>query len=117
MPVRGRKSSDGIQADLRLIAMPNLPPNFNHGGKKVKAVKSQQYVYDHNWRKVRAKRLQEEPLCRHCQEQGHITPATQVDHIKPRADGGKDVYENTQSLCQPCHAAKTAEENSRRFRI
>jgi len=97
--------------------MPNSPLNFGHGGKRIKAVRSDQYVYDHNWRKLRAKRLTNEPLCRTCLEQGNITPATQVDHIKPRADGGEDVYENTQSLCAPCHTAKTAEENRRRFKI
>lgn len=96
--------------------MPKAPSNFSHGGKKVKPIRADQYVYDHNWRKVRARRLADEPLCRICSERGHITPATQVDHITPRADGGKDVYENTQSLCVPCHTAKTAEENRRRFR-
>ncbi|MEV5031002.1 HNH endonuclease [Sphingobium sp. LMC3-1-1.1] len=97
--------------------MPTTPRNFSHGSKGFKPIRGDQYVYDHNWRKLRARRLTDEPLCRTCLEHGNITPATQVDHIKPRADGGQDVYENTQSLCGPCHSAKTAEENRMRFRI
>jgi 5-methylcytosine-specific restriction endonuclease McrA len=57
----------------------------------------------------------EEPLCRHCAVKGHVTPATCVDHITPRRDGGKDEWDNTQSLCDDCHKAKTAEENRRWF--
>jgi 5-methylcytosine-specific restriction endonuclease McrA len=29
-----------------------------------------------------------------------------VDHIKPRADGGKTILENLQTLCEPCNLGK-----------
>ncbi|WP_443019268.1 HNH endonuclease [Sphingomonas sp. 22R3R2A-7] len=48
-----------------------------------------------------------EPLCRHCTERGLVTPAVEVDHIKPKALGGEDLLENTQSLCKACHQEKT----------
>ncbi len=33
-----------------------------------------------------------------------------VDHIIPKAHGGTDADSNLQSLCWPCHKAKTARE-------
>lgn len=73
--------------------------------------------YDKAWERLRGWRLGEEPLCRACAAQGRVTAATEVDHIKRfrLADGTIDHGlrlnpANTQSLCQPCHAAKSAEE-------
>ena len=60
------------------------------------------------WRNARAWQLSNEPLCRHCQEKGILTTATQVDHIKPRSKGGADFdADNLQSLCHSCHSRKT----------
>jgi 5-methylcytosine-specific restriction protein A len=72
-------------------------------------------TYDHKWKKLRDRRIQAEPLCRHCLAKGHVTPAEQVDHIIPRVQGGTDEWDNTQSLCGPCHRTKTADENRERF--
>lgn len=94
-------------------AMPNLPKSFRHEST-TKTLALTDYTYDSQWRKLRHRRITEEPLCRHCSIAGYITPAAQVDHIIPRADGGKDEWENTQSLCLPCHQAKTAQEQRRR---
>jgi 5-methylcytosine-specific restriction endonuclease McrA len=33
-----------------------------------------------------------------------------VDHITPKAQGGTDDLSNLQSICDPCHAEKTARE-------
>ena len=47
-----------------------------------------------------------QPRCQGC---GAV--ATEVDHITPLADGGAELDPaNLQSLCQSCHAAKTAAE-------
>ena len=78
-----------------------------------RAIKLADYSYDNGWRKLRNRRIKEEPLCRHCLAKDRITPATQVDHIKPRRDGGLDEWDNTQSLCTDCHRVKTADENRR----
>ncbi len=50
--------------------------------------------YGSEWRKLRNRRLREEPLCRHCSAKGYVTAAEQVDHILPLALGGKHEWEN-----------------------
>ena len=95
--------------------MPELPKSFRHKGTSKRLTLSD-YTYDSKWRKLRQQRITKDPLCRHCLDNGLTTPAEQVDHIIPRADGGKDEWENTQSLCGECHRAKTARENTRHAR-
>lgn len=64
------------------------------------------------WRRLRASILASEPLCRRCAEHHTTTPATVVDHINGRADRPADYRrENLQSLCESCHAVKTALED------
>ena len=63
----------------------------------------------------RSKWLRMHPLCVKCQEAGRVTAATVPDHIVPLADGGADDESNLQSLCDPCHAVKTAAENRARM--
>lgn len=59
---------------------------------------------DPRWRKLRARQLASEPLCRAC---GVI--ATQVDHITPHNKNPKMFFDagNLQSLCGECHQKKT----------
>lgn len=58
--------------------------------------------------------LTAEPMCRTCYAQGIVTiEALEVDHITPLAEGGTDTHDNRQTLCKPCHRAKTAQEASR----
>lgn len=40
-------------------------------------------------------------------------PATEVDHIVPRAEGGTDDLSNLRALCIGCHASKSEEERLR----
>jgi len=39
-----------------------------------------------------------------------ITPATEVDHIVGKAQGGTDAADNLEAICKACHQAKTASE-------
>jgi len=58
------------------------------------------------WKRLRLQQLSTEPLCRVCRR-----PASQVDHIKPVADGGEPwSLENLQSLCATHHSQKTARD-------
>ena len=67
------------------------------------------------WLALRAWRLSIEPLCRMCKELGLVTAATCVDHIEPIAQAWDRRLDpdNTQSLCDSCHARKSAIEGSR----
>jgi 5-methylcytosine-specific restriction endonuclease McrA len=42
-----------------------------------------------------------------------VTAATEVDHIRPKEEGGTDDDENLQAICGPCHTAKTGREAAR----
>lgn len=42
-----------------------------------------------------------------------MTKAASVDHVVPKAEGGTDDDDNLQSICEPCHAVKTAQESAR----
>lgn len=70
---------------------------------------STQRGYGAKWRKVRTLAMKRDNgLCQLCLP--IITKATEVDHIKPKAQGGTDALDNLQSLCKACHRAKTAQE-------
>lgn len=61
--------------------------------------------YGARWRKAREGFLRNHPLCRMCEAQGRVTPATIVDHITPHK-GDSTLFwskDNWQPLCKPCH--------------
>ena len=71
------------------------------------------------WRRLRRVYLAANPLCRHCESRGIITPATDIDHIQPiNPENPYDTKEgrygqpldtaNLQPLCHQCHIIKTA---------
>lgn len=62
------------------------------------------------WMSTRAKWLSQHPLCIMCEQEGRISEAKEVDHIKPLQHGGADDDSNYQSLCVAHHKAKTASE-------
>ena len=64
------------------------------------------------WRKIRARQLMDEPLCRHCRANGRITAANEVDHIDGDSTNNPSDGSNWQSLCKPCHSSKTAREQA-----
>ena len=49
-------------------------------------------------------------LCQNCLRHGRVTPATEVDHIVPVAQGGTDDLTNLEAICTSCHREKTARE-------
>lgn len=70
--------------------------------------------YGSRWTKLRLVVLRRDKhLCQSCLDQGRVTPATDVDHIKRKADGGTDDLGNLQSLCRTCHHAKSDAEQGR----
>lgn len=55
-------------------------------------------------------------LCQECKRQGRTTIGHPVDHIIALADGGTDDDDNKETLCVPCHDAKSAREARARAR-
>lgn len=67
--------------------------------------------YGSKWDVIRERVLKRDKgLCQLCLRAGVVREAKTVDHIIPKAHGGTDADSNLQSLCWPCHKAKTARE-------
>jgi 5-methylcytosine-specific restriction protein A len=62
------------------------------------------------WQNIRKKVLSDNPLCVHCQLEGKVTLAQEVDHKKPLHQGGTDDLQNLQGLCKEHHSIKSALE-------
>lgn len=78
---------------------------------------SAQRGYDARWRRLRRMVLARQPLCAdpfgvHA-ERGELVPATEVDHIVAKSQGGDDSMNNLQGLCKSCHSRKTAVRDGR----
>lgn len=68
--------------------------------------------YGTAWDKLRLTILARDSyLCQPCLTKGRPTPATQVDHIIAKAQGGTDDADNLQAICTDCHKDKTADES------
>lgn len=66
--------------------------------------------YDATWRKFRNWFLALHPLCEICKESKKITPAEEVHHVIPLAEGGERLNpDNCQALCKVCHSKITSE--------
>lgn len=74
---------------------------------------SAQRGYGYKWQQAREGYLRSHPLCVKHEMRGELVPASVVDHIKPHR-GDMSLFwlrTNWQSLCKPCHDAKTARED------
>lgn len=67
------------------------------------------------WLTLRANHLAEHPLCKMCERDGVVTPATVCDHVEPHRDDVDAFWRGPfQSLCDPCHSSrKQREEHGR----
>lgn len=84
------------------------------GWKRDPALTTTQRGYGWDWQKRRTMFLAGNPLCAdpfgdHA-GLGQVIPATEVDHIIPKARGGGDDDDNLQALCHACHKRKTEGE-------
>lgn len=76
--------------------------------------------YGTSWDKIRPRIIaRDKGLCQSCLRAGKVTPvghkpfSAYVDHIIPKMDGGTDDDANLETLCRPCHTAKTDKEKNR----
>lgn len=66
------------------------------------------------WRRIRdAVMRRDQGLCQQCMRHDVVSPASEVDHIVPVSEGGKDVESNLEAICKSCHKAKTQTESQR----
>lgn len=80
--------------------------------KQRKQKSASQRGYGATWRRLRAMVLADSPFCAECLREGKYRSATVVDHIKPKAWGGDDSFENLQPLCTAHHKQKTQMESN-----
>jgi len=70
--------------------------------------------YGGRWRRQRKRIMRRDKgLCQPCLSGGRVTPATDVDHVIPKFEGGTDKDSNLQAICNPCHKLKTQAESQR----
>lgn len=70
-----------------------------------------QIMNSREWRELRNRKMEANPLCERCQEQGYVRSARCVHHIVPVESGRTDDecralayrWTNLQSLCYECH--------------
>ena len=74
-------------------------------------------IYDGVWRKLRRIHLDKHPLCLHCEAEGKLTEASEVDHVVPVKIAPQRRLDptNLQSLCKSHHSQKTTAENAGRW--
>ena len=70
--------------------------------------------YGAAWRKIRARYVEQHPLCELCLKNGRVVPVEEVHHIVPLADGGTNDFANLMSLCKSCHSAITLGETNKK---
>lgn len=112
--------------------MPSTPPNntcgllgckrpksklnsycLAHGGRDVGFSRDSDKSYKTAaWTSIRRRQLSLQPLCAACLSRGRVSAAQHVDHLFPWRSVGAHAFTHNifQSLCQPCHSHKTAQE-------
>ena len=70
--------------------------------------------YGRAWKRIRDRYIAAHPLCEQCQSEGRLTPAQEVHHILPLADGGTHGAGNLMALCKSCHSSITIGSNNKK---
>lgn len=93
---------------MQVERLSRVNPESWHGAE----LSARQRGYDSRWEKARAGYLKKHPLCRYCEQDSRLTPATVVDHIVPHRGDRSLFWEssNWQPLCAPCHNGRKQRE-------
>lgn len=79
--------------------------------KQIRQNNNQSFYNSKAWRMTRKFYIKDNPLCEMCKRKGQTTAGQMVDHIKPISMGGNMLHiSNLQTLCNKCHAIKSAYE-------
>jgi len=68
--------------------------------------------YGRAWRRIRALYIQAHPICEQCLSESRLTPAEEVHHIVPLANGGTHDERNLMALCKSCHSKITIKDSN-----
>lgn len=96
--------------------MPNKPTSVRRPWQVEKKPferkeKNNSFYTSEPWRNLRRMKLNRNPLCEYCEEQGKLTKATVVDHIRRINAGGAPLaMSNLKSSCSSCHNSKSGKE-------
>ena len=84
-----------------------------------KRTDTRQRMNGYKWQQRRAERMALDGYtCVLCEQlYNRLTPAEEVDHIKPVFLGGTDDLDNLRALCRPCHVKVTTEQQKEGRRL
>jgi len=96
--------------------MPTLPKGRNRSWipkakPQNRQIDNSQFYHSKAWRMTRKFYIKANPLCEQCTRDGRTTGGQMVDHIRQITMGGDRLHQsNLQTLCNSCHAKKSANE-------
>tara|TARA_R100000388_G_scaffold38056_1_gene29468 strand:- start:306 stop:656 length:351 start_codon:yes stop_codon:yes gene_type:complete len=100
---------------LKWRAKVNNTPFSNKEKNKEYISKNSKFYNSKEWKSLRNYYIKAYPLCKWCEEEGKVTSADVVDHVKEIIDGGDRLNEaNLMSLCHRHHIQKTNWERAKR---
>ena len=73
--------------------------------------------YGKEWSRLRIQVMQRDRglcQCDQCKQANRLTAAHEVDHIKPKAQGGTDDLSNLRAVNRECHKRITLEQQGKR---
>jgi len=90
--------------------MAHRPTSHGEGRAEAMRGNSADRGYGRRWRKASKVYLMLNPFCAEHRAKGRVAAATVVDHVVPHKGDQALFWDqgNWQSLCKPCHDAKTA---------
>lgn len=105
-----RHKEVGVKRDA---AMAEKAKKYRDARRRSKKGSTAQRGYGGRWQALRKRFISQHPYCEQCMKEGRLTPATDVDHIKPHRGCARLLFDenNLQALCHECHSRKTAMED------
>jgi len=93
---------------------PKLQPCDVHKRKAhdVERRSEHQRLYGYRWQRARKRFIEQNPLCKPCEEAGRFTPTFAVDHRTPHRGNAALFWDeqNWDPLCESHHNAKSRSE-------